>query len=315
MKSVRQLGVLAGVWVSAWALSAGAQGDPSAAPVTPPAPTAPAPAAPDGRAPDQPPPAPTATAPAPATPPTATAPPAPAPPPTAAPPPSYPAPPYRAPAYGQPAYGQPGYPPPGYYNYPAPPPPPPPDDTVERHDGLYLSFGLSFGYFKNSIAYDSGPIGDEKVSKGDVSFEFLLGGTPAPGVVIGGGLLAWGVGDPNVEVDGQTVKNSELRSMSVASLGPFVDFYPDDKGGFHVQGFVGLSQLSFEDDRGQSDSSEEPTGYSLAGAVGYDFWVGDQWSIGVLGRFMYSSLAVTVDDIDRTHHVLSPTLGVRGLLH
>jgi hypothetical protein len=35
----------------------------------------------------------------------------------------------------------------------------------------------------------------------------------------------------------------------------------------------------------------DPTGLVLSIGAGYDFWVSDQWSAGVMGRFAYAPLS------------------------
>ena len=113
-----------------------------------------------------------------------------------------------------------------------------------------------------------------------------------------------------------------LEGMNVSALGPFVDYYPDETGGFHLQGFVGYAQVAFEtQSAGRSKESQQPDGLALAGAAGYDFWVGDQWSLGLLFRVLYAPLSVDQDPDDPNndetdkHRVVAPALMFRGLLH
>jgi hypothetical protein len=83
-----------------------------------------------------------------------------------------------------------------YYEQAAPPrgptiihveqPPPPPLEPRTRlyHDGFYLRLSLGFGY--QSVSSSSG---DSKVSSSGAGLagDLLIGGTPATGVVVGGG--------------------------------------------------------------------------------------------------------------------------------
>ena len=96
------------------------------------------------------------------------------------------------PGYGQPqpGYGQPqgGYPPPGY------PPPgyaPGEDETVHFHDGFYFRFGLGLGFLNITSKPDEDVPGDPELKTTGTggAVEIALGGTPTPGLVIGGAHL------------------------------------------------------------------------------------------------------------------------------
>jgi hypothetical protein len=70
----------------------------------------------------------------------------------------------------------------------------------------------------------------------------------------------------------------------------FADIYPDPTDGLHIQPFLGFGGLeaSVNGNAGGSD----PTGLVLALGAGYDWWVGDEWSIGVMGRVAYAPLSI-----------------------
>lgn len=263
-------------------------------------------------------PAPGAAPPAPGTPPTAspdTPPPAPAAPagtaPAQPPPPAYPPPggyqqpppaggyqqPGYAPqpGYGQPGYGQPGYgqpyPPPGgyppgqgMYVQTEPPPPAGPPPGHHLHDGFYLRMSLGGGYHRTTIEPE-GSATDIEVKGGGAALDFLMGGTPTPGFVIGGGIFVNSAENPQVEQSGQT---DDLNgSASVAVIGPFVDGFFDPEGGFHVGGAIGLANTTVTDDDAPSDYQDNKyDGAGLALWAGYDAWVSSEWSIGGYARLI-----------------------------
>jgi hypothetical protein len=75
-----------------------------------------------------------------------------------------------------------------------------------------------------------------------------------------------------------------LRSGSL--IGPFFDHYFDPAGGLHIQAALGLAILT---PRVFGHSSTEQSEYVAIGGglmlgAGYEWWVGDEWSLGVLGR-------------------------------
>lgn len=198
--------------------------------------------------------------------------------PPAAAPAAQPAPPSPA---GSPPPPPPGYPPPpaayppGAY---APPPPgyyaaPPPPIGVHLHDGFYLRMDFGYGLLGVTETTDPSTI-DVKVKGSGGSFALGLGGTPTPGLAIGGELLVQVASKPTVEAAGIELQSNSAVALS--TFGPFVDWFPDPKGGGHVGAMIGWASFA-----GTNYSS---SGYGAALFGGYDFWIGDQWSLGPLVR-------------------------------
>ena len=293
---------LVGIIASVWCTSAFAQG---AAPEPPPPATPPD----TGQPPTPPPPG---QAPPAAQPPPAQPPPGQAPPPQGyGPPPQGYAPPPQG--YGPPPQGYaPGYGPPqqGY----GPPPPPREDPTVNYHDGFYLRLGFGIG-FMNTTGEANLPSPELKVTGTGFTGEFLIGGTPAPGFVIGGGTMGFTVFNPKVEVDGQE-QSRTTDALNLSMIGLFVDVYPDPKQGLHIQGMVGYAQLSSD----ETDSDDErPEGLGLSVGVGYEAWVGEQWGIGILGKVAYASTKIDGSvgglSADITYASVAPALLFTATLH
>ncbi len=194
-------------------------------------------------------------------------------------------------------YPPPGYgPPPGYYPPPGYAPPPgygpvsrAEDSTVRRHDGFYLRMGLGVGYgHVGSTGTFSLPSGGA-VSSFDLSatydgwgsaYELLIGGTLARGFVLGGGFVGQDISNPNLSTHSNalpaaTGNLTASGSLGVGALGPFVDWFPNDRKGLHFGAMIGLAILGLQNDSGKLSSG-------VAGALwgGHDFWVADQWSLG-----------------------------------
>lgn len=168
------------------------------------------------------------------------------------------------------------------------------------HDGFYMRFGSGLSAFDERLqSEDSAVYGGEIKSRtrgiATVS-ELALGGTVAEGVVVGGGLYTLDLltstlkleedsaGSPPAELD------TELRNLVL--FAPFIDVYPNPRRGFHVQGALGLAALT---PRVFGSSATEQSEYAAIGGglmlgVGYEWFVADEWSIGILGRATVSVL-------------------------
>ncbi len=188
------------------------------------------------------------------------------------------------------------------------------DPTIHYHDGFYLRLGLGMGYFTTSVTVDPAPAvtRDVKITGLAIVGEFLLGGTPAPGFVIGGGSMGASVPSAKLEVDGQQVDTAS-DNVALSMLGIFMDVYPDPSAGLHIQGMVGFAQLSSNDD---NNSDDNPTGLGLALGIGNEWWVGEQWGIGVMGRLMYANTNLDLNNsITGKYSTLVPGLLFTATLH
>ncbi|MBI3203366.1 MAG: hypothetical protein HYZ29_17640 [Myxococcales bacterium] len=91
----------------------------------------------------------------------------------------------------------------------------------------------------------------------------MVGGTASRGWVTGGGAV------------GQTVGFfSHGSAWLLVVLGPFLDWYPDEREGLHAGVMLGPAAVPLV------------RGTGVGGAVwgGYDLWVSDQWSMGLVAR-------------------------------
>jgi hypothetical protein len=149
------------------------------------------------------------------------------------------------------------------------------DPTVRNHDGFYLRMALG-----------AGPVFSSEASGVGIPSELAFGETPAKGLVLGVG--NYGVVIPKPETD------RGAGQLAFNAWGPFVDYYFDPELGAHVQASVmfvfGLS--SRKDD---VEAAYGP-GYGSMLGGGYEWWVAEQWSLGVLLRATYYSVTLKGQD-------------------
>jgi hypothetical protein len=165
------------------------------------------------------------------------------------------------------------------------------------HDGFYLQLTLGVGaVVHHSLATfrDPGPPQQATYSESGggpaVAGSLLMGGSLRPGLVLGGGVLGvTSFVSLAHERDGVPIDVEDGGGpffVSVGVIGPFIDYYPHPTRGFHVQGMAGYATYNGPH---AGNSFDTPRGIGLMAGVGYDWWVGKEWSVGLLARCTFVS--------------------------
>ncbi len=168
----------------------------------------------------------------------------------------------------------------------------------QTHDGFYLQLGAGLGYMSSSAEIDPYKVTYSGVT---IPTALMIGGTVGP-VVIGGGFFGDYAPSPSAEIDGGPSVDLEDVTLTLIGIGLFADIYPNPHEGLHFQPFFGWGGLdaSYQGNDGGSD----PTGMVLGIGAGYDFWVGNEWSIGPMFRFAYAPLKLN----DVSYNTIAPVL-------
>ncbi len=185
----------------------------------------------------------------------------------------------------------------------------------EVHDGFYFRLSPNLGLLSVSESYEgAGVTSTGDASIGGLSFggDLLFGGTPAAGLVIGGGLLFGTVKDPKIEAGSISVTAS--GTMLFVGAAAFANYYFDPTQGAYLQGMLGFATVDFVSSGGTSGGND-PSGPMFGFGGGYDFWIGDQWSIGPTARLVYAPLSVEAGGITAKDNTLYLTLGAAFTLH
>lgn len=265
-----------------------------------------------GAAPAQPAPAPAAPAPAPAAP----APPG-SPPPAGAPA----APPAGAPIQEAPQQGGPV----PYYQESStqtpkiyveqPPLPPLPPRNRYFHDGFYLRLSAGYAYMNTSTGV-TGSQSTASLSGHGVALDVMMGGTPAPGLVVGGGLLLEAAFDPTSTVtqyQGQFVQgldNGASGTTGFGLVGPMIDAFPNPNGGFHLGALLGFAAVGLK-----GHESNISSGFGASIWAGYMWWTTSQWSMGLMARFTLAGTSRTLaGDTGATFDASDTSAGAAVLL-
>jgi hypothetical protein len=157
--------------------------------------------------------------------------------------------------------------------------PPPVMRTDHVHDGFYVRLSLGLGSLGASMNVPHPIVGDIDGSGMSLALDLAVGYAPSPGIVLGGTVMMEKL--PSTTVDAARPISTDIGTML---LGPFFDGYPDARGGFHLGAGLGFARAKVE--RQELAGFTDSNGYGLAGWIGYDMWVADQWSTGLVLRVM-----------------------------
>ncbi len=166
-----------------------------------------------------------------------------------------------------------------------------------QHDGFYFRLGGGMGYGFDALRGNAPGL---SLSEAGGARGHATGLAVASEVMLGASIwraLVLGLACDTVLLPGPTaaaapgIHDYEFQATQLAIFAPFVDFYPWERGGLHFQASGGLAVIVLG--AGISPSVREPAqahtavGPGLTLGAGHEWWVADQWSVGVLGRFMY----------------------------
>ena len=153
------------------------------------------------------------------------------------------------------------------------------DRAAHKHDGFFLRLSSGIGYASTEVEEPNfrlefnGGIGDANIA---------IGGMVAPNLALHGTLLGWFISDPDVEgFDAGGTFSGEIAgdvTMSAIGIGVTYYFMPTN---LYLSGTLGLGQLEF--DLAGIQSADTDRGLILEGTLGKEWWVSDNWGLGLAG--------------------------------
>jgi hypothetical protein len=185
------------------------------------------------------------------------------------------------------------------------------------HNGFFLRFGAGLGMFLGTASVGSA---DLKLFSGAIPIEIAAGGSPIPGLTIGGGLYPT-IGFPRTSVSGGGLDNANSGILATDPIGLFVDGYPNPSNGFHVEGAVALGLLTWAKGAPPTPYRPQVPTHSVGAGraihlvlgVGYEWWVASVWSMGAMFRVAYASGSLAAHD-DATLPSVHVTTWAPGVL-
>ncbi|HEX5102006.1 MAG TPA: hypothetical protein VFV94_21000 [Polyangiaceae bacterium] len=184
-----------------------------------------------------------------------------------------------------------------------------PEDGAYRHDGFLLRSAPGVAVLRALVTGSVRSPRRTGVDGFGPTSSLEVGGTPARGLVVGGSLWT-AVLDPVFIEDGRRV-SSDDNSVKLTQLriGPFVDFYPRPERGFHASATAALA-VEFESDTKGDAVKPIWYGASLATALGHEWFIAGEASLGILARFAFGSLRRSSGGVTESLSFIAPELAL-----
>ena len=180
---------------------------------------------------------------------------------------------------------------------------PPPADGVEQHDGFFLRLALGFGGGAASLeptgsaAAGLGVDLTTDISGGGGGFSFDIGGAPVDNLIIHLRMSDFIMVDPKVEVAaaGASGELNGSFGSSFFGLGLTYYFMPVN---LYITAALGAGGLTTDIDGDDEPTRATDAGFGFNFDVGKEWWVSDNWGLGLAGRFVLVNGTSTDDDTD-----------------
>jgi hypothetical protein len=158
------------------------------------------------------------------------------------------------------------------------------ESQPKTHDGFHFQLAGGLGFYSVSGAAPA----NQDFSGMTFPGSLLIGGTLFGHMAFGAGMILDYAPGPTYEWNGTEVTDT-ISSQMIMGFGLYGDYYLDaQKNGLHLQVFGGWGGLetSFQGNVGGSD----PTGLVASAGLGYEWWLTEEWSGGLMARVVYAPL-------------------------
>lgn len=150
---------------------------------------------------------------------------------------------------------------------------------AHTHDGFFLRLAPGIG----STVSTENVIGDKlEVSGMSGLFNLAIGGTVAENLIVHVDLTGASVTDPKVKVNGMDQPAYDTTS-STSLLGVGLTYYFPSN--FYITGSIGIAESVLKTN-GIEYSTDKGFGTNIM--IGKEWWVSDDWGLGVAGQFLYT---------------------------
>jgi hypothetical protein len=154
---------------------------------------------------------------------------------------------------------------------------------VHMHDGFFLRLAPGIGSMSASEE-----VGSNKLEVSGVGglFNFAIGGAITENFIIHFDASSVSVKDPTIKVNGTSVSTKDTTVSTTLIGGGFTYYFPSNA---YMTAAVGQSEAKVKSN-GTEETSDKGFGVNIM--LGKEWWVSDNWGLGIAGQFLYTSCPV-----------------------
>ncbi len=156
------------------------------------------------------------------------------------------------------------------------------DAAKHKHDGFYLRLTTGGG---STTSIEETELGEVSLGGLSGSSTIGIGYAVVENLIINLDIFGSVVTDPTVEVDGEDIGEVDAE-IRITNIGVGATYYIMPAN-VYLAGSVALASGSFKSGR---VAIETDTGYGINVAIGKEWWVSDNWGIGVAGQLFHTVL-------------------------
>lgn len=160
----------------------------------------------------------------------------------------------------------------------------------ETHDGFLLRLTLGLGYEGLSLSDGAGTEID--LSGFGLSSSLSLGGVVADNLAIHGDFFALTAVSPNVAINGEDFGEASDSSVSLTGLGVGITHWVMPLN-LYLSATLGLAKASIDV---EGDETEADWGFAVRAMVGKEWWVGEEWGLGLMAELTWANVPVEVEE-------------------
>lgn len=147
------------------------------------------------------------------------------------------------------------------------------------HDGFFLRLAPGFGWNSTSESFGGNSL---KMSGVSGLFNFALGGAVTQDLILQLDVSGVSTSNPKVKLNGVEQSNVSTAATSLVGLG--MTYYMSSN--LYVTGAVGMAESS---NKAGGTTYKTDKGYGVNVIIGKEWWVSDNWGLGLAGQFLYTN--------------------------
>ncbi len=161
---------------------------------------------------------------------------------------------------------------------------------AHKHDGFFLRLAPGLGTFSASESYRGDKL---EISGTSGLFNFAIGGAVTEKIILHFDASGVGSSDPTVKLNGRSATAYGDFSTSLTAVGLTTYF----SSNIYLTGAIGIAKTKF---KSNGITYETDNGYGINFMVGKEWWVSDDWGLGVAGQLLYTSCPDPVGNGSKT---------------